>query len=110
MALFAALSYAVTQSGRGGGSVDREQSLLRASEILQYTSQIKAATDRLRLVNGCDLTELSFQADWNEDGLDQPIAADQVNSNTPADGSCRYFHTNGAGLSLVRRPRLARQF
>lgn len=105
VALFAALSYAITQSGRGGGNVTRELNMLNASEILQYASTIKQATDKLLLINNCQLTELSFQADWNGDGTDSGgNSADQANTTTPSDGRCRYFHENGAGLSFISKP------
>ncbi len=49
VALFAALSYAVTQSGRGGGSIQREQTAIQAAQVLQYLQYVKHSHDRLRI-------------------------------------------------------------
>lgn len=102
VALFAALSYAVTQSSRGGGNADKETLQLKATEILQYGALLKATTDKLRLINGCDLTELSIEADWNADGSIDGSSSDRHNTTSPTDGSCHYFDSNGGGLSLKR--------
>jgi len=42
VALFAALSYAVTQSGRGSGTIDKETTILKVAELMQQASMIKA--------------------------------------------------------------------
>ncbi len=49
VALFAALSYAVTQSTRGGGKSDTsgESAELKASQYLQYGAALKLAVDRM---------------------------------------------------------------
>jgi hypothetical protein len=47
VALFAALSYAVTQSGRGGGTVDRETAMISAGQITQYPSALRTAVTRM---------------------------------------------------------------
>ncbi len=60
VALFAALSYAVTQSGRGGGSIDREQLSLEASQLLQYTSSVERAIERIRITGGHGKLEVDF--------------------------------------------------
>jgi type II secretory pathway pseudopilin PulG len=74
VALFAALSYAVTQSSRGG-SKDASAELLElhTSEIFQYVASVQNALLRLRVVNGCTATEntknmITFQYDSDGDG------------------------------------------
>ena len=54
VALFAALSYAVTQSGRGGGSIDREQMSIDAALFIQQANQIQTLAQRLYTVNVVD--------------------------------------------------------
>lgn len=59
VALFAALSYAVTQSGRGGGSVDREQALISASQVTQYGAGLRTTITRM-IITGTDAYNLDF--------------------------------------------------
>jgi len=47
VALFAALSYAITQSGRGGGTVDKEQALITAAAIVEYPATLRTAVTRM---------------------------------------------------------------
>ena len=98
VALFAALSYAVTQSGRGGGNVDRETLALNASDLVQYAALMRSTVDRIRLVNGCSDTEISFE----REPFDGSAPRD-VNPNAPSDLSCHIFHPNGGGL-VFRNP------
>jgi len=90
VALFAALSYAVTQSTRGGGNADDETAQIAASNLLQLMSSYKVGVDRLR-VGGCASNEISF------------VGADGSynNTNSPSDNSCHVFDTNGAGMTYV---------
>ena len=95
VALFAALSYAVTNSGRGGGSVDREQAEIAAAEIIQFTSAIRQGIQRLQLINGCDDRNLNF---------DNAIETGYTNTSAPSDGRCNVFSPEGAGLSFSPPP------
>ena len=52
VALFAALSQAITNSSRGGGSVDREQAEIDASLIVQQGALVKNAVMRTRILDG----------------------------------------------------------
>lgn len=65
VALFAALSYAVTQSGRGGGGVDREQALISASQITQYGAGLRTTVTRM-VITGSGATELEFDSDGTD--------------------------------------------
>ena len=96
VALFAALSYAVTQSGRGGGSIDRETAVIAASQLQQYASSVEQALLRLRIVNGCSDTEIGF------DNTVVPVV--YAHANGPADNSCEVFDSNGGGLSFQPPP------
>lgn len=61
VALFAALSYAVTQSGRGSGSVSREQTSLAVSQLMQVASLIQATVNRM-IIMGADADDIKFTA------------------------------------------------
>lgn len=63
VALFAALSYAVTQSTRsGGGDASRETTVVNASQITQYPAAIKTAITRMMLTNSVAADDLKFDA------------------------------------------------
>ncbi len=47
VALFAALSYAVTQSGRGSGTIDRETALIAAAQLTQYPASLRTTITRM---------------------------------------------------------------
>ena len=59
VALFAALSYAVTQSGRGSGTVDRETAMITAGQITQYPAGLRTAITRM-IITGTTATALNF--------------------------------------------------
>tara|TARA_B100000686_G_scaffold285939_1_gene310385 strand:- start:901 stop:1638 length:738 start_codon:yes stop_codon:yes gene_type:complete len=61
VALFAALSYAVTNSGKGGGSSDREQGAIMAAEILNYVATIQTEIQFLQTLYGVDDNQISFR-------------------------------------------------
>lgn len=90
VALFAALSYAITTSGRGGGNIDRETAAIQAAQITQTAQQVESVVQRLQLLSSCSGTEISFE--------NPTSPQDYTNSNTPIDGSCFVFGEN-TGLS-----------
>ena len=60
VALFAALSYAVTQSTRsGGGDASRETNLVNAAALTQYPASIKTSITRM-IINGTTADDLLF--------------------------------------------------
>lgn len=59
VALFAALSYAVTQSGRGGGSVGKEQALILAAQVTQFPSAVRTGVTRM-IITGTSVGNLDF--------------------------------------------------
>lgn len=61
VALFAALSYAVTQSTRsGGGDASSEKSLVSSAALTQYPASIKTAITRMIISSGVDVNYLLF--------------------------------------------------
>lgn len=54
VALFAALSYAITNSGRGGGNVSKEQAEIIAAQIIDHTALMMQTIQRLELIGGYD--------------------------------------------------------
>lgn len=105
VALFAALSYAITQSGRGGGNISKETTQLLASEILQYAAQIEQAVMRVQVINNCTDTQISFLYDWNGDGQTRnDQSADHANTSSPPSLGCGVFADNGGQAYWMPRP------
>lgn len=99
VALFAALSYAVTLTTRssGGGSAENEKAHMIASQFGQYGSSLAAAITRLRL-SGCADTDLNFA----HPSLVHPTFwAGSHNPSAPANGNCDVFGSAG-GAILIR--------
>jgi hypothetical protein len=59
VALFAALSYAVTQSGRGSGSITRETGLIDSSSLTQFPAALRTAVTRL-ILTGSTVSTVTF--------------------------------------------------
>lgn len=95
VALFAALSYAITQSGRGSGSIDREKVTMDAAGIVQWAGQLEQTILRMRLAYKCADTQISFE---------NPIVSGYTNPSAPTDKSCHVFDLSGGGLSWKNPP------
>ena len=67
VALFAALSYAVTNSGRGGGDISREDAEIQVAQILNDLASYKAGIDRLKVIGGYDEVLFDDVAENNSD-------------------------------------------
>ena len=98
IALFAALSYAVSSGMRtGSANLSKEKTSLIANEMLQYGNELAQAIKVLRTLHGCSETQISFE---------NPVVNGYENATTPADNSCKIFHPAGGGLKL-RTPDLS---
>jgi len=91
VALFAALSYAVTQSSRsGGGDAAGETNLINSAQLTQYPAGIRTSIIRM-IVNGADVNTLEFNT-----------PADYANC-TAGFGRC-VFHPAGGGATSMMAP------
>ncbi len=95
VALFAALSYAVTQSTRsGGGDASKETVALAVSQLVQFAGQVENAITRVKVMNGCTDTQLNFFS---------PIHG-VANPSAPASGLCDIFSDRGGQVVYQRLP------
>jgi len=101
VALFAALSYAVTSSSRtSSGTTDGESNLINSAQITQYPASVRTAVVRM-LINGVAANQLEFN--------DAPnfTALTDTNPNPGATAVSRgwgVFHPDGGGATLVTAP------
>jgi hypothetical protein len=98
VALFAALSYAVTQSSRsGGGGAQDSTSLIQSSQITQYPASVKTSVLRMQISNGITIGELAFD----------PPSQNSVQNNAPyavfesEGGDATYKHRVSVGQNSV---------
>lgn len=89
VALFAALSYAVTKSGRGSGNVSKEKNSLMAAQILQVGADLRTAAQRMRIA-GLAADDIRFHAN-----------ASATAACTVDDGTCLFMPSGGGAIFPV---------
>jgi hypothetical protein len=88
VALFAALSYAVTQSSRSGsGDAGSETNLVNSAQITQYPSSVRTSIIRMMVSKGVAVDQLLF---------DKPPYTDLTSAALRERG---VFHPEGGGAS-----------
>lgn len=93
VALFAALSYVVTQSSRTSStSIRKEKTDLIASELLNASAAIRNGVTRLTTL-GCTETTINFYSPTPYYYMDNPLS--------PPDKHCNLHDGKGAGLSFT---------
>lgn len=95
--LFAALSYAVTQSSRGGGNTTTETAKIQASELMNYVGLVRVAIQRMRAsgVSEEDICFASSHSNWGHVSYGTSLAA-----CSDEDGAL--FYAEGGGVPFMR--------
>lgn len=94
VALFAALSYAVTSSTRGGSTnVSPDKYRLIASQIQQYGATLSSAITRMRVSGGCQDTDIDFYLSG--------ITNTAYQHSPDAPVKCKIFHPQGGSISYT---------
>ncbi len=92
VALFAALSYALTSSGRGSSSIDKETLEIETAKFLQMLSMTNSITQRWTLINGWNINNIDYRTpDMSGSGL-----GDVTGCSVP---ECNVFNSGGGGVS-----------
>ena len=92
VALFAALSYAVTSSTRStGGDASKETNALNAAQMVQYTSVLDNQLMRMRISNNCDPSQISFE---NSLAYVSSVS-NYTNPSAPSNKTCHLFDPAG---------------
>lgn len=92
--LFAALSYAVTQSSRGGGDASSEKESIQVSQLFQYGTTMSTAMLRMSL-RGVGDTDYCFYTGSNNATYNHASCSDDTNN---------VFHPDGGGVSYQSPP------
>ena len=89
VALFAALSYAVTNSGRGGAGIDRENAAIMATRLTNYINPIKTELAKKNILYGTEYYEFDYSG-----------ASMVLSSNSNCTSSeCKLFQSRNGGLA-----------
>lgn len=94
IALFAAVSFSMSQSLRGSGAaITKDKARLGATEIVDYLQQVRSAV-KILTINGCDLLDINFQNSANKKGNDTTIDP----APAGAEDTCSVFNNAGGGV------------
>jgi len=93
VALFAALSYAVTQSTRSGGG-DNETSLISSAQLTQYPASVRTSVMRM-ILRGVDVQDLDFN---------EPANFGNCFVNNDGEEAFCVFHPRGGNATHMAAP------
>ncbi len=88
VALFAALSYAVTQTGRGGGNIDKEETTLLAQELIDFTNTLNATVNRMILSGAATADTIVFET---SSGSGNPCTTGTTCVFAPEGGNVNFY-------------------
>lgn len=97
VALFAALSYAITQSGRGGGGIDREQAQITSAQITQFGATVEQAIARMQIVGGTNEAQVEWETDTYETMAGTALFTAGINPNDRGDID-NLLHADGGAV------------
>lgn len=89
VALFAALSFAMTNSSRTISNPQEESALVESSTIIQFGASISQAVNRMAIVRGVQDTDLCFYTGTNNETYNHAGCNDARN---------KIFHPQGGGV------------
>lgn len=110
--LFAALTYAVTQTGRGARNIDPEKAALAAASLMQFAADIEAGFARSKLVGKYDWSEISYggtNTDCDTDKCDlfaagrgvapdlDDVPKEAIGNDTSKNAQTRFIRVDGLG-------------
>lgn len=98
VALFAALSYAVTRSGRDTGNINKETNLIDGAQRIQYAASIEQAVNHLKVIGNCSDEQIDFSGNNGTSASINGTPYTYTNAASPADGSCNVFSANGGNV------------
>lgn len=101
VALFAALSYVVTQSTRsGGGSTEREKNILSSAQMTQYPTALRTSIIRM-VLGGVAIENVMFNAPGNQGSISvsQLVFHPQGGGATYQDAPADLSASGNAGLA-----------
>lgn len=96
VALFAALSYAVTSSARGGGGVAKETAKANAAALIQFGTSVRHAVMKLKTMGYC--TESTFGFDTPAYTRYDSSLLNSANNQAPANGICNIYDVRGGNV------------
>jgi hypothetical protein len=103
VALFAALSYAVTSSSRSGNSdVSGEKASVVASQVVQQMNAIKSGVDRLRYSVGCKDSDIDFYSSNSTYYIMHGTYLSDI--GIPVSRKCSIYHPDGANVIAQNVP------
>lgn len=97
--LFGALSYAMTQSGRGTTDIKDEEIDLAITEVLNYMASVRMAVDTLILTGACTEFTVRF---WHQDRIN---AGNWQHYGDGSNPKCQIFNPAGGGVPYKLRPK-----